>query len=181
MSFETSLFGFIDRLNNANISYMICGSVASGFYGEARTTQDVDIVVAPPTSQLLTFIAELGPAYYASEAAAREALANKSMFNIIDLDEGLKFDLIICDDRPFSREEFRRRVDHSIFNRNIVLATAEDTILSKLVWNQITASERQLRDVQQMILVQADKLDRAYLENWATQLRVKEQLDRMLN
>jgi hypothetical protein len=47
--------------------------------------------------------------YYISPESAREALARRSMFNVIDFDEGWKADLIVRKDRPFSIEELRRR------------------------------------------------------------------------
>ena len=42
------LFKFVvGRLNDASIPHMIAGSFASTFHAEPRTTQDIDIVIAP--------------------------------------------------------------------------------------------------------------------------------------
>jgi len=35
---------FVERLNALGTNYMICGSVASIFYGEPRMTHDIDLV-----------------------------------------------------------------------------------------------------------------------------------------
>ena len=40
---------FIQRLNGIDVKYMICGSVASIFYGEPRMTHDVDLVLEVPS------------------------------------------------------------------------------------------------------------------------------------
>ena len=181
MDFAASLLRIVDHLDTVGIPYMVCGSVASGFYGEPRTTHDVDLIIDPTASQIRLLLARLGVAYYASESAAAEALANKSMFNVIDLEEGAKFDFIILDNRPFSVEEFRRRVSQPLRDRMIAVLTAEDSILSKLVWNQMCESERQIRDVKQIILLQNDRLDREYLQTWAKQLGVDQQLDALFD
>jgi hypothetical protein len=51
-----------------------------------------------------------------------------------------------------------------------MVASAEDTILTKLEWYAITPSDQQWADVQTIVRVQGDALDQAYLATWATQL-----------
>jgi hypothetical protein len=53
------------------------------------------------------------------------------------------------------------------------MATAEDTILSKLEWaKKGGGSERQLDDVRGVVEVRGADLDRAYIERWAAELDV---------
>jgi hypothetical protein len=55
------------------------------------------------------------------------------------------------------------------------VATAEDTILSKLEWaKKGGGSERQLTDVRGIVDVKGRDLDRAYIERWANDLGVLE-------
>jgi hypothetical protein len=49
-----------------------------------------------------------------------------------------------------------------------------------LEWYQITPSERQWRDVQAILRVQADALDHAYLHRWAAELSIGELLEAAL-
>ena len=67
-----------------------------------------------------------------TEDAALETRASGGMFNVIDSDSGWKVDLIHCRDRPFSREEFARRVAIVLDESPLAAATLEDVILSKL-------------------------------------------------
>ena len=62
----------------------------------------------------------------------------------------------------------------------IRFATAEDTLLYKLVWYRQGGelSERQWSDVIGVIKVQGQQLDRAYLRHWAKHLKVGDLLDR---
>jgi hypothetical protein len=61
-------------------------------------------------------------------------------------------------------------------------ASAEDTLLHKLVWYKLgnQVSDRQWSDVVGVVKVQADSLDRAYLEFWASSLGVSVLLGRAL-
>ena len=79
-------------------------------------------------------------------------------------------------DRPFSAEEFRRRIPGLVSGVPVFVASAEDTILSKLEWSKASGSERQVRDVVAILQVQRSTLDFAYLERWAAELGIAEQL-----
>ena len=56
----------------------------------------------------------------------------------------------------------------------------DGVILSKLEWNKITPSERQVRDALSVAVVQWPTLDRAYLRRWAPELGVTEKLEEVL-
>ncbi|OFX15146.1 MAG: hypothetical protein A2Z18_07285 [Armatimonadetes bacterium RBG_16_58_9] len=56
----------------------------------------------------------------------------------------------------------------------------EDTILSKLLWNQISPSERQLGDVAGILRIQKGKLDYGYLRKWAARKGVLDTLNKLI-
>ena len=167
-------------LDEAGIAFMIVGSVGASHYGKARSTYDVDIVIDPTPEQLERLIGLLGEDYYVSVTAAKSALRQRSMFNVIHTRGGWKADLIVRDDRPFSIEQFRRRRLVPIYGQSLPVASPEDLILAKLEWNKITPSDRQLEDVFNVVVVQGTKLDREYLHQWAPQLGVAEMLTDLL-
>lgn len=47
---EGTIRRVLDALGNAGVPYMLTGSFASSFHGAPRTTQDVDIVIAPTSA-----------------------------------------------------------------------------------------------------------------------------------
>jgi len=65
----------------------------------------------------------------------------------------------------------------------IFIATAEDTLLAKLVWfrkgNEV--SDKQWLDVRGILAVQGNQLDFDYLHKWAAILRVGDLLERAIN
>jgi hypothetical protein len=179
-----SQLGFLTRiaemLERTGIPYMVVGSHASGIHGQARTTQDVDIVVDPTADQLDAFLKEFAEGYYVSQEAARDALLRRSVFNVIDLESGWKADLVIRKQRPFSIEEFKRRRPMNLAGRLMPFASAEDVILTKLEWNRITPSQRQVSDALAVAVMHGENLDRDYLRRWAKELDISESLEQLL-
>lgn len=170
----------VAALENADIPYMIAGSLGSTFYGEYRATNDVDIVIAPTEQQLASFVENLGEEFYISESAARNAFQRRSMFNVIHPDTGSKADLVLCKNRPFSVEEFGRRIQVEFLGTSICIASAEDIILSKLEWSRMSGSERQFRDALGVAKVNWGDLDLDYLRKWAAELEVSTALESLL-
>jgi len=171
------LAGHFER---AGISYMVVGSFASTLHGMPRTTHDIDIVVDLTSASLTAFLSDLTEeAYYISEGAARDALKRRTQFNVIDLATGWKIDLIVLKRRPFSVEEFQRRVPARLLDAEVFVASAEDTILSKLEWSAKSGSERQLQDVASIVAVKGKSLDLEYVDRWAHQLGVSDRWEQI--
>jgi hypothetical protein len=180
MTQEEFLHQVGDCLEAAGIAYMVAGSHGSSSYGKPRATMDVDLVIDPTPEQLEQLLTMLAQNYYVSPEAARDALHQRSMFNIIEFASGWKADLIIRKDRPFSILEFQRRQVRSLQGRPTPVASAEDIILSKLEWAKLTPSERQLNDAYNVVVAQGPQLDQAYLRTWAAVLGVAEPLEELL-
>lgn len=154
---------------------MLTGSFASSIHGETRTTHDVDLVIDPTAGRLKRFVAALPPAeYYVSLPAALVALERRSQFNVIELEENWKVDLIVRKERRFSRVEFDRRSDADYAGARIKVATPEDVILAKLEWAKAGGSLRQIEDAAGILKVQT-ALDDAYLTEWVRELGVEAQ------
>jgi hypothetical protein len=170
----------IERLERAEIPYMVAGSVGSSLHGRPRATQDVDLVIAPTEKQLDRFVASLGETYYVSLDAAHEAYRCRTMFNVIDMEAGWKADLVIRKDRPFSLQEFQRRGRVDIMGHTLWVVSPEDAILSKLEWSRGRQSEVQFSDALGVAIVHYPRLDLNYLKRWAKEIGVEDQLARLL-
>lgn len=163
----------VDLLRQTQIPHMIAGSFASTYYGAVRMTQDIDIIIAPTLSTMLEFIRRMPEdTYYVDEAAARDALSRRSMFNVMDMQTGWKIDFIIRKTRPFSIVEFERRQAAQLFDVQTFVASPEDVILAKLEWAAMSGSERQISDVMGLIAAKRMELDTEYLLKWAQELNV---------
>ncbi len=161
----------VAELERADIPHMLAGSFASTSHGDPRTTHDIDLVIDPNRRTLDRLINQLdAERYYISPEAVDEAWRRRGQFNVVIMDLGWKVDLIIRKDRPFSLEEFRRRQRADIGGVVVCVATAEDTVLSKLEWAAAGESERQLRDVEGILQMRDDDLDLDYIAHWAAEL-----------
>lgn len=168
----------VDALDGAGIPHMLVGSLASNVHGAPRSTQDIDLVVAPTEPALMSFLDSLDPERFYVPGSAVEALRNRDQFNVIDTGSGWKIDLIIRKERPFSRSEFDRRRQIRAFGVGLYVASPEDTVLAKLEWAARGASDRQLADAATVISVLSGSLDDEYLDRWAADLGVSDLLSR---
>lgn len=173
MSTDDALRQIVGHMSAAQIPYLLTGSFAAGAHGFLRTTYDFDFVIDPDASTLASFLERLPPErYYVSEVAAREALRGRSMFNVIDQETNWKFDLIVSRRDDFTLNQFDRRELTVVSGVEVWVASAEDVIVSKLVWARTSRSERQLRDVSGVLDAQRPRLDFKYIEDWVERLRV---------
>jgi hypothetical protein len=174
---KTELQELLERLvrllDAAGVPFMIAGSFASAAHGLPRATQDLDMVIDPPSPEALdALVRSLSQdEYYVDAEAARDALRFRSMFNVVDHASGWKIDFIIRKNRAFSREEFGRRTRFVLLDVLVYVASPEDTIVAKLEWSkQSDGSERQRRDIAGILATVDRDLDRAYIERWVRDL-----------
>jgi len=175
----SDLRGLLERivpaLEGANIPFMVTGSFASAAHGLPRSTNDLDIIIDPTRDALDALLKQLPPkTYYVDADAAHDALQRRGMFNVIDHATGWKIDFIIRRNRSFSREEFDRRSAMSLLGVQVLMASAEDTILAKLEWSKASGgSERQRRDIAGIVATQGESLDQTYLWHWLRELELE--------
>jgi hypothetical protein len=181
MKEETDILGrIVTKLETAGVAYMVVGSVASSYYGQYRASNDFDIVISPTKEQFAHFLTLFGEGYYLNQETAWETFRNRFMFNVIDESTGIKIDFIFLKNFPYDKTAFGRRTGGEIFEVPAHVATAEDTILNKLVWSKSSESLLQRRDVFHVISMQKNFLDWDYLRRWAKLLGVLDTLEKIL-
>ncbi|MHB1355519.1 MAG: hypothetical protein ACYCZF_06045 [Anaerolineae bacterium] len=168
----STLLQVVSVLDDLRVPYFVCGSWASSFYGFSRTTVDVDIVANFTSSTAHAFVSALERDFYVDIGAVLEAIALQRSFNLIHFETSLKVDIFILSRQPFQREQMARRKlaqTSPTTDRVLYLASAEDTILSKLAWFRLggETSERQWLDVRGVLKVQQPTLDYDYMKHWA--------------
>ncbi len=155
--------------------------MASNYWGLPRTTHDLDFVVQLPPSALDKIVSAFSPDFFIDEASVRAAYRPPHQFNAIDTRSAFKVDFWLPKPQPFDAEMLRRRMRATLFGELAWIATAEDSVLHKLLWNKITPSERQLGDAAGVVAVQSDQLDISYLKHWSTVLQVSAELNQLLS
>lgn len=158
-----------ERLEAANISYMLTGSIALSYYAQPRMTRDIDLVVELKDREAAHVAALFAPEYYVSGDDIARAMLEQGMFNVLHLTHLVKVDLIVRKDTDYRRHEFERRRKVPLPGFDAWIVSKEDLILSKLMWARPSMSELQLRDVTVLL---ASGVDENYLSRWATSLGV---------
>ena len=176
----------VRAFDSLRIPYFLGGSMASSVHGIYRATADADFVAAVRPHHAEPLVALLHPAFYADLEAIRTAAASSRSFNVIHLESMLKVDVFVARTDPFSLMQMRRRVLQAVSvdgQTKFHVASAEDTVLAKLQWYREggEVSDRQWNDVLGVLKVQGPALDRAYLREWARELKLTDLLDRALD
>lgn len=174
----------LDALDALHIPYLVCGSIASSVHGIPRATRDIDLVAAIRSEHVDRLAAALSGDFYADSQLMHEAISHNRAFNVIHLASAYKFDVFPAADDAYVRAQFERRRPRrsSVEGEEVEfqVASAEDTILTKLVWYKSggSVSDQQWRDVVSVVKTQRDRLDLPYLHRWAGYLGVSDLMER---
>jgi hypothetical protein len=121
------------------------------------------------------------PQFYLSQSAVEEAVRTRRMFNLLEIDSGEKVGFWLLTNSAFDQSRFARRQRTDVGECFADVSSPEDTILMKLSWAKMAGgSEKQFHDALRVYELQADGLDRAYLNHWASALDVGQLWARLL-
>ena len=181
-----SLQGLLEAFEALGIRYYISGSLASSAHGLPRTTRDVDLVAALFESHIEPLVSRLEQDYYIDADMIRDAMHHRMAFNVLYLATMLKIDIFPLLNEPFALSAFRRAtsrpLDFGQGQQPMRLATAEDIVLHKMRWYELTqrSSERQWLDILGVLKVQQDNLDLEYVTHWAKNFGLVDLLEQAL-
>lgn len=153
-------------------------------HGIPRQTNDLDLVADLGLAEVDVMVHRLQDRFYIDSEMIRRAIHRRGSFNLVHLGTGFKIDIFLLGSRPFDRAEFSRHGLHRIesFPRDLMVKSAEDTILRKLEWYRIggEVSDRQWNDILGILRTQKTDLDLTYLRRWAVELDVEDLLETSL-
>jgi hypothetical protein len=147
--------------------WAIGGSLSSSVHGEPRSTNDIDFIAVLRPEQAREFVSALGPSFYADADVAADAIRRRASFNVIDNETVVKVDVFVPAPGPMGGGQLDRRQRITLApDLDVWVLGPEDTILQKLRWYEIggSISQRQWRDIGEVLRVQADRLDMQYLQ-----------------
>jgi len=155
-----------DRLNSTGATWLATGSIAAMTYGEYRTTNDVDVILALAPSEA----PKIGAAFPLEEfycpplevISVEAARADHGHFNLLHHDTGFKVDVYLAGSDRLARWALDHRQKIPLGNSIIWLAPPEYVIIGKLEFFREGGSEKHLRDIRGMLAV--TDIDRPFLE-----------------
>jgi hypothetical protein len=169
-------------LTLAGAEYFIGGSLASSLQGEPRASNDIDFVIALPSVRVDALRDALGSDFEIDTHMLRDALLHARCANAFYLPAVTKIDFFGRGYEPFDESEFSRRrpVVVRTSGESLVVKSAEDTVLRKLLWFREggEVSEKQWRDIVSVLRISGQGMDDAYLGTWASRLGLDLLLER---
>jgi hypothetical protein len=179
-----ALVRFTRALEALSVQYLVGGSFASSVFGAPRSTQDADVVAEITLDHVDPLHRRLERDFFVDARSIRDAIRDRSSFNILDRTTMFKVDVFISPDDEWSRTRLARARPETIETSAgpvvIRFSAPEDTLLHKLLWYRLgnEVSDRQWEDVLGLLKVQGSALDSSYLDRWAPELGVHDLLGR---
>ncbi len=183
MNFKEFVGKVIRILEKSNIDYVIVGGIVAIYYGEPRTTQDIDVIIRVPKSDI-------------EKISALCSLLEKEKFKIIGGCESISTSIkervhvtVYDEDYMFRVDlqgvysrlnilafEGRRRVE--IFGVKAWIQGPEDLIIAKLTYYM---GNRDIRDVVAILKNSYGIIDWGRLKKLAREFQVEDKIRELLN
>jgi hypothetical protein len=181
---EADLIGlFAVPLEQAGLPYMVTGATAAILYGQPRTTNDLDVVIALKFADLPRLRRAFPETDYylpPDEVIAVELnRAQRGHLNALHHDSGFKADLYPMAQDVLHQWAFPQRRAISYGGHSISFAPPEYVVLRKLQFFREGGSTKHLTDIRAMIEVSGATLDRAILHDWITRLGLEAEWNRV--
>ena len=167
--FSTALEKIDTILGFEKIDYMIVGGFAVSFYNRARTTNDIDLVIQIQADQIDRLLDHF-PLWQGYAESFKEDVAQGMVFNIVDFETGMRYDFMPLQDTAYGEMTFSRRQEVEYLGIHCFMASKEDLILSKIRCHNISPSEKQMEDLEFLLL--DEHLDKEYLITWSKHLNL---------
>lgn len=183
MAPEELLKNIAEILSELKIPYAITGGFAVSVWGNPRSTADIDIVVElidKNIKPLIEKVLVLSKDFYVDEDMAKNAVINKSEFNFIDPDSGLKVDFFVMDNTPYNKLKIKRAILRDVAGARVLFVSPEDLILGKLIWSKESHSQKQQDDIKTVLRNPKIKPDFKYLKVWAEKHGTIETLNKLI-
>lgn len=174
MNFDEVVLKVVEILNKMDIPYFLTGAMAVVYYGEPRTTYDIDLVIVMKNSDVKPMIENFEKEFFIDEISIETAIKEKSMFKAMHKETGFKVDFWILGDDDFSKKRFMRRVKVEILGTAMYLPSAKDAIISKLEWFKMSDIDKHYFDALGIYRIQKENLDMEYINNWCQKKSISE-------
>jgi predicted nucleotidyltransferase len=155
---EDALRSVVLVLQEQGLPYMLIGGMANLVWGEARTTQDIDITIQVDPAALSDTVMKLSQVFQALPENPLTFVKRTRVLPVVTTN-GIRADLIFAE-LPYQEEAIRRARSVILGDTEVRVCSPEDLIIHKI----ISERAKDLDDVKGIIRVQGTRLDRTYLD-----------------
>jgi hypothetical protein len=132
------------------------------FYGMSRNTMDADFVVELSTKRIADIVAQLPEGFTLERQPRFEMFTGKTYYALTVDGTQFRIDLFVLSNDSFDRTNFSRRRKVRLHGHEVFFPSPEDVVVQKLRWQR----HKDLSDAQDVLTIQEQQLDFAYIEHW---------------
>ena len=173
---DAGLQRLYSTLASTGLPVFVGGSIAAMWYGEPRSTLDIDVVVkAEPSDAGRLAEAYTGGGFYVPPVEViREELKRgaRGSFNVVDLESGLKIDIYVAGDDALVAYGFEHARPATVGGATLNLAPATYVVAAKLRFYAISKQEKHLRDIRGILAISPELVDLEHVSAWAERFQV---------
>jgi len=114
------------RLREADINYMVSGSIAANYYTIRRMTRDIDVVIELKQGDIDKFVGLFEGDFYIDRGMVANEASRQGMFNLIYNRYVIKIDFIVKKSSAYQQAAFSHRKQVMIEQSPIWFVSAED-------------------------------------------------------
>lgn len=129
---NTTLLKITSLLSKHDIPYMVIGGYAVLYHGEARFTEDIDIVLGVDVDTLDQVLEVINGKFEVRTSNPKDFVTQTNVLPLREKESGIKVDLIFSF-IPFEREAIRNAETAKIEGEKVQIIKAEDLIIYKLL------------------------------------------------
>ena len=166
MSGDEATLAVIDALESLGIPYMLVGSLSTNLYGIPRSSRDADFVLQLGPQSLFQLAERLGAQFRLDPQGSFETVTMTLKHILRPVGIPFQIELFHLSDDPHDQERFRRRQRVQMSNREVSAPTAEDVIVTKVRWAAQARRTKDRDDAREVISVQGERIDWAYVNAW---------------
>ena len=163
-------------LNEHGYAFMLVGSYATNLYCVPRGTQDIDLVVEAKFIRAAQDIAKSHPDIHCDPQLGFESVTATKRVLLTADNTDFKVEVFELSQDPHDQSRFKRKLPIELYDEQAWVATAEDTIVTKLNWAEKTGRGKDRDDAQNVMAAQHETLDWPYIERWCQEHGTMEKL-----
>jgi len=160
-------------LSKAGAPHVVVGALAAGCHGLPRPTRDVDVMVVANPGEMRRLTELVLAAGFEKVKSARQPALEEKL--VVESGEGYRVN-ISQTKTEHDVEAVKRSKKISVFGVDIWVVSPENLILQKLVLGR----PGDINDAVAVLIRQKRKLDVEYLNGWASNLKVSDELRELM-
>jgi hypothetical protein len=154
--FEKTIINIAEFLKKEKIPYMIIGGVANLFWGEPRTTLDVDVTVKIKDENIPEFITKIREKFSILVSEPQKFIEKTRVLPVKVRD--LTVDIIFAT-LPYEEKAISRAVIRKVARAEVSICSVEDLIIYKI----ISERPKDINDTKKILTKQKKIINRRYL------------------